>query len=430
MKTLVCLLLMCLSTAEVVAQDVRAELKADARRSAGTFFAYPVLEQLHDTPAPGGKKPFYINHYGCQGSYYHDKPEFYDAPYTTLAKADSAGVLTPLGRDVLRRVALLRSNAMNRSGELSEVGMAQQRELMKRMVERFPEVFEDGANASGRSTTVNRCILSMEQALVQLAKLRPMVIRHKASQRNRYYLNPQDSVLSPQKMDSATTAIYEDFVARNATDNEGLMRKLFLFGDECKMSGDEMKEFARQLFDLAGSIQNTTLRDSVTLYDLFSPEDLYCHWRQENAWWYINYGPSQLTGGLQPYMQRNPLRQMIAMGDSIMTLDFPVLHLRHTLETVVMSLACLMELDGYGQSTASLDSLEQMGWADYRIAPMAGNIQMVHYRRDVNDDDVLVKVLLNEHEATLPVATDCAPYYHWRDVRTYYLKKLDAYEKR
>ena len=180
----------------------------------------------------------------------------------------------------------------------------------------------------------------------------------------------------------------------------------------------------------AGTIQHTTLRDSLTLYDLFSTEDLYRHWRRQNAWWYINYGPSQLTGGRQPYMQRRPLRQMINMGDSIMTLDFPMLHLRHTLETVVMPLVCLLELDGYGQSVASLDSLDQTGWADYRIAPMGGNIQMVHYRRDPQDQDVLVKVLLNEHEATLPVATDCAPYYHWRDVREYYLKKIDAYEKK
>jgi hypothetical protein len=55
---------------------------------------------------------------------------------------------------------------------------------------------------------------------------------------------------------------------------------------------------------------------------------------------------------------------------------------------------------------------------------------MVHYRRSPQDNDVLVKVLLNEREAKLPVPTDCAPYYHWRDVREYYLKKLDAYEEK
>ena len=39
-----------------------------------------------------------------------------------------------------------------------------------------------------------------------------------------------------------------------------------------------------------------------------------------------------------------------------------------------------------------------------------------------------MKILLNEREARLPaqVATDCAPYYHWRDVRRYMLGVLAA----
>ena len=60
---------------------------------------------------------------------------------------------------------------------------------------------------------------------------------------------------------------------------------------------------------------------------------------------------------------------------------------------------------------------------------MAANIQFVFYRKDLQDKDVLVKVLLNENEATLPIATDCAPYYHWNDFRDFYLKKLDSYKE-
>ena len=78
--------------------------------------------------------------------------------------------------------------------------------------------------------------------------------------------------------------------------------------------------------------------------------------------------------------------------------------------------------------TDNLDSLEAMGWADYRIAPLGGSIVMIHYRKDHFDEDVLVKVLLNEREARLPIETDCAPYYHWNDVKRYYLRKLYRYE--
>ena len=59
---------------------------------------------------------------------------------------------------------------------------------------------------------------------------------------------------------------------------------------------------------------------------------------------------------------------------------------------------------------------------------MASNLQFVFYRNGPQDDDIIFKVLLNEKEATLPLKSDIAPYYHWRDFRNYYLAKLDRYE--
>jgi hypothetical protein len=61
---------------------------------------------------------------------------------------------------------------------------------------------------------------------------------------------------------------------------------------------------------------------------------------------------------------------------------------------------------------------------------MGSNVQFIFYRRHPQDKDVLFKVLLNEQEATLPIFTDCAPYYRWRDFRRYCLRKLDRYEKK
>ena len=41
-------------------------------------------------------------------------------------------------------------------------------------------------------------------------------------------------------------------------------------------------------------------------------------------------------------------------------------------------------------------------------------------------DDILVKVLLNEHEAILPVNPVQGPYYRWSDLRRCYDQKLDT----
>lgn len=119
---------------------------------------------------------------------------------------------------------------------------------------------------------------------------------------------------------------------------------------------------------------------------------------------------------------------MIHMGDSVLKRQDPIMHLRFTNEDVVMALACLMELDNYGLQTDNLDALGDLGWVNYRIAPLGGNIIMVHYRSNPDDPDVLVKVLLNGRETHLPIKTDCAPYYHWNDVKNFYLRKLYRYE--
>ena len=98
-----------------------------------------------------------------------------------------------------------------------------------------------------------------------------------------------------------------------------------------------------------------------------------------------------------------------------------------------MPLACLMELDSCGVKTTDLDHLEDY-WVNYRIYPMACNIQLVFYRPkktkvgELKTDDILVKALLNEKEATLPVATDNYPYYKWSELRQYYLNKLAEYD--
>ena len=410
------------------AQSVQEEIRADVRRSAGTFLAYPAPEQSAMTPAPDGKKPFFLSHFGCQGSYYLDQQEDYENPYLTLAKADSLGKLTPLGHDVMQRLDILRHDALNRTGELTEIGEQQQRDIITRMEKNFPETFDSTGYVSARSTTLNRCVMSMEEAMLQVSRLRHTGIGHRASKSFQDIMNPQDKKLNAMKMDSTTTAHYRAF-AKQYEHPQRLVQNLFNDTAYIKKHVKAQRLF-NQLFDLASTIQNTELRDQLTLFDLFTPEEIYQQWKKTNAWWYINYGGCTLNGGLQPYTSRNLLRYMIEKGDSISLTNKPVTYLHYTLETVFLPFVCLMDINGFGLAIDDLESLDEKGWADFRIAPMSGNLQMIYYRKDFDDKDILIKVLLNEREASLPVTTDCAPYYHWKDVRDYYLQKLNTYEKK
>lgn len=416
------------ATLPAVAQEVRDEIKANIRCSASNYMAYPGPSTNKLTPAPAGKKPFYISHYGRHGSRYHNRAMTYDIPYHMLAAADSAGKLTPLGRDVLRRLARIRQDADQRWGELTDLGARQQKQIARRMVQRFPEVFEGKTDIDARSTLVVRCILSMENAMTQLASMCPKAkIHHNATSRDMYYLNQQDCRLFKMKLDSATMACYNAF-AQRYEQNDRLVRSLISDTAYIRKHVDGGK-LNYYLFKVASNIQGTDLRRELSLYDLFTDDEVYRNWKKENAWWYIAFGGATINGGLQPFSQRNLLHKIIADADSCLRLKHPGAQLRFGHETIVMPLVCLLDVNGYGLATDDLESLDRRGWANYRIFPMAANVQLVFYRTDEHDEDVLFKILLNENEATLPLKTDVAPYYHWRDFRDFYLQKLQRFEE-
>ena len=66
-------------------------------------------------------------------------------------------------------------------------------------------------------------------------------------------------------------------------------------------------------------------------------------------------------------------------------------------------------------------------WADFRITPMATNLQFIFYRNKAGE--VIVKLLHNEKECRLPVESDMAPYYPWKQLRKYFIERADQIDR-
>lgn len=412
------------------AQTAAQEIRQNVLCTASNYMAYPGPIQQVLTPAPQGMKPFYISHYGRHGSRFHSKPSMYNEPYLTLARADSLGKLSDLGREVMLRLDIIRKDAENRWGELTPLGVQQQKDIARRMMERFPEVFEGHTDIDARSTGVGRCILSMEYALMEMLQHNPdLNVHHNATHRDMDYLNLQDKKLMALKFNKPAKEWYDRYVSQTAHHTH-LMRELFadtLYANKHV----NMVDLSVQLFLIAAIMQNTELGQHITLYDLFDYDESYRIWKIGNARWYIGWGAADVNGAVQPYAQRNLLRRLIDDADKVLSQPNTKIELRFGHETVLLPLICLLDINGYGFTTNDLEQLEPNGWINYRIFPMSCNLQLVFYRRSPKDraDDVLFKVLLNENEATLPLPTNQAPYYRWGDFRRYYLDKLDRYEK-
>lgn len=413
---------------QATAQSVIDHIKADRYYAASNYRIYPTPDTTSLTPAPAGKKAFYISHYGRHGSRYLNSKKAYTIPYNILLKADSLGKLTPLGQNVMKQMAIIIDDCHGRWGDLSALGQQQHRDIARRMMKNFPEIFEGDAHIQARSTTVNRCMLSMGSALQQMVAINPKLrIDMDASQHDMWYMNFQDKQLRDNMMPKHAKRAFDAFALPS------LYKPLLnarLFNDTAYVRKHVDEKWLNYYLLKTELIQtNTKDYERIRNSDLFTLEDLYLFWRMENANWYITYGPSLLNGGHEPYTQRNLLRKLIHDADSCMLLERPGAQLRYGHETIILPLTCLLGINGYDFQTEKLEEIEKHGWWAGQVFPMGANLQFVFYRSGINDPDIVFKVLLNEEEATLPIPTDMAPYYHWRDFKAYYLKKLDDYAK-
>lgn len=423
MKRFIFLIVAAVLSFGMQAQTAREELKANRFLSASNYLDYNnqlATEAL--TPAPKGYEPYYMTHYGRHGSRWLIGKQEYDFPINTLREAHRHGKLTAEGEEVLKKLEAFYPTTINRLGELTTVGERQHHGIGKRLVQNFPEIFlTKNVPIDARSTVVIRCILSMEAECEELAAANPTArIHNDVSESFQYYLN---APWEGQVRKNSGKGREELSKFRYANTHPDRLMKVLFNDEEWVYNNVQAGSLMRQLFDIASNMQSHDT--DIELYSLFNDDEVYDLWRVNNAGWYLNYGAAPQTGGVMPFSQLNLLKNMIATADTITTTQAT---LRFGHEVCVMPLACLLELGKCGVVVDDLNKLDEQ-WRNYRIFPMACNVQIIFYRpKKGKSGDILVKAMLNEREMSLPIKTDQYPYYKWSDLRQYYLDKIAKYE--
>ena len=428
------------------AQTAREEIEANKYLAGSNYLDYNRQMTTQPlTPAPKGYVPFYMSHYGRHGSRWLISKDSYTSVVEPMQKARKYGKLTAKGEEVLGQLESFvklpvpnfpaldgkYEGAQLRLGDLSSVGERQHHGIGKRMTQNFPEIFKaKNVAIDARSTVVIRCILSMVAECEEFMAANPTArIHNDASEALQYYLNaPRTGLVK------AMGTKGRDYRKKHASQQQASRLMQVLFNDQQWVS-DSLKagSIMYNLFEIATNMQSHDT--DIDMYPLFTNDEIYEQWRIRNIGWYLDYGPAPQTGGVMPFSQKNLLRNIIETADTV-TQTQATLRFGH--EVCVMPLACLLELGNCAVAVDNLDELDKY-WRNYRIYPMASNIQLIFYKpkkslnskpSSLNSPDILVKALLNEREVTLPIPTDQYPYYNWAKLRQYYLDKLDAFDAR
>jgi len=430
MRRLFLYLLICTCAATAFAQSkAESQIKAIHDRSGSNHYAYPYPEKKLPelTPAPQGYKPFFVNHYGRHGSRWLSNQSSYDRPVKFLENLQGKNMLTKQGEVLLTSLRKIAHEALGRTGDLSDIGAEQHQQIAQRMCKNFPEVFSGDAEIDARSTVKLRCILSMGNETSQIRAFNPKAkITTDASYHDMHYMgwgHGEDTLANKQRKDIRRIS---DSIFYERVDPTRFLKQLVKEEYLPSIPRKEGALFMEDVFDIAGSLQNHHIFDNMNLFHYFTNDEINEHWKIDNIYWYLQWSNSSHGGNRMPFVARALFSNMIETADkAIANRDKHGAALRFGHDTSVLPLACLLELDSVNYTCDNLDELHEH-WRNYEIFPMGCNIQMVFYRSDNVNDDVLVKVLFNEHEATLPFHTDCFPYYRWKDIKPYYVKKLET----
>lgn len=378
---------------------------------ASIYYAYPTPSGKQ-TPSPKGYEPFYISHYGRHGSRWITADERYKKVVDIFASHE----LTESGEKVKQLLDVIWADAKGRSGDLTQLGQAQHRAIADRMYKSYPQVFTTESAISARSTVVPRCIMSMSSFCEGLKENNPsLIISKEANKRYMDYLaytSPEAEAFTSYK-----SPWYADFIKfeDKHINPKRFLSAMFKNPDEIRNPHDLMLEF----YWITSSIQNVDL--PFTLYGTLTKQELFNIWQSINYRMYVANAACPLNKGVMPKSASSLLQNILDSADEMISSGKNGATLRFGHDTYLIRLLALMQIEGCANQESDPKKYYQ-AWQDFRVSPMAGNLQMIFLKNKTGD--ILVKFLHNEEEVNLPLKNISGPYYKWTDVRDFYNKIL------
>lgn len=416
-KTLTIIAFICFALASW-AQGVSPldQLKADPRKAYGTDYPYEfTTEKL--TKAPSGYKPFYISHYGRHGSRYYWNAFLYREMDSLLTTAHRKHQLTAEGEQFYTKFEAAKDELSTGVSELTDLGWEQHQRIARTMYNNFPEVFKKGGNVFAIASLSGRCVISMSGFCQELVQCNPKIeIREQSSRFTLDGVVPDDRQ-NPARREFPSTKprfeknrdqfkytdnLHETIVKRAFTSTEGLPGSVHHIGEN--------------FINLYTSLPN--IGHEGMMGNIVTDKDIADRWESSNLGTYSWLFPRQ-------YMTIPILQDIIKKADAVINgCSDHIADLRFGHDDRLGPLHILMGINGADRDPE--DPYEVKNCYQNWNTCKACNVQLVFYRSKKAGDDVLVKCLLNGHEASLPLPTSNYPYYKWSDFRQFYTDRCNS----
>ena len=403
---------------------VRESIRKYPNLALPTYSTYPSIPLGEIATAPEGFEPFYFSLVGRHGSRYDQSGKSFRKALSVFSKADSLGILTEQGKHLYSHIAEISAAQNGRNGELSDLGYNQWLGIAHRAYDHFAPVFASGS-IDGKSSTSLRCVLSMVAFNQGLKEKNPQLTISQNARKSEL------AIVRPLYDNPATPAMARKIRERNESSGEWVKRRdewednfdasSFIskvttdrkrFLKEC--GGKKDFRMLRYSFRTLLFGENFELGDRELLTSLFTPEEMYAIYVYQTAKW-VNASLGRGNEEVEMYssFMRPMVDDIIAKGNAAIEGKNPhKADLRFTHDSYVGPLLSVMGYEGCVPKYNEDLELATTSFNHGMVVPMAANLQIVLYRN--KSGEVLVRSLVNERDAYLPIKCATAPFYPWK----------------
>ena len=377
----------------------------------GSLTPYPV--DVNPAVFPDSLRPVFINHVGRHGSRYPASSANCLRLRQALQRADSAGTITPLGRQLRTLNEAIIARSENNWGALDSLGMAEQRAIATRMFYNFGEIFNNNARVSAISTYSPRAMMSMYSFLHQLDRMNNRLeISTLSGRSNSELLRPFDTnaeylEFRKEKLwEPPYREYYEQFCPTGAI--RRALGERYPFANR-----EEERELAITEYYVVAGCAAMSVDVQASAY--FTREEYNRLWSCFNLRQYLQYTGTTIS--FTPAdMAADLLQNIISTTDEYVSGTNPtVCRLRFGHAETLMPLLSLLRLKGCYYMTNYFDTVG-MHWRDFHVVPMAANLQFILFKS--NSGRYYLRVDLNETPVPL-IPNNSSIYLPWTEAKEF-----------
>lgn len=388
----------------------------------------------HPSAIPAGYKPVFINHVGRHGARHLTKEVNASFAWQLLHRADSAKALTTTGQHLWKLVQNLTVVEKGQVKSISDEGCDELRGIGKRMYAHYPPVFTGKIELNVGYTKEIRTRQSADAFLQGLKagfKDSTAVKEYNDDTDLRFYDSsptytafehsgswekPMNTLRASLKIESVNHTLAAKWL-------QSAFLKTLKPAEEDKLVGDVFG-FATIVYSLQAEIKKAGYQwVDVSFAPFFTCAEQTALSKLDVADDYLKKAPSTNVNGIQVRIAVPLLVNFINTTDEFIKTGKPNAQLRLAHAETIAPFAALLGMTGADKVAADMKNIEAV-WKSSNVIPLSANIQWVFYCK-AGSADLLVKFLLNEKEVRITGLKSASVYYHWKDVRAFYVNKLN-----